>query len=61
MDLDDFLKTKKHEKKLAAYRWQDEAVNYASALGFAPNPGWFKFFKQNFPKHEPKLDRKSVV
>jgi|WetSurSiteA1Bulk_404760.scaffolds.fasta_scaffold06581_5 hypothetical protein len=55
MDLDDFLKTKTHEKRVAAYRWQDEAVNYAKALGFKPNKGWFKFFKQNFQKFEPKF------
>jgi hypothetical protein len=55
MDLDAFLATKTHQKRLAAYRWQDEAVNYAKALGFAPNKGWFKFFKDNFPKYESKF------
>jgi hypothetical protein len=55
MDLDTFLKTKSHEKKVAAYRWQDEAVNYAKALGFAPNKGWFQFFKQHFTKSEPRF------
>jgi hypothetical protein len=55
MDLDGFLKSKNHLKKVAAYRWQDEAVNYAKALGFTPNKGWFRFFKDNFPKAEPKF------
>lgn len=55
MDLDAFLATKTHQKRLAAYRWQDEAVAYAKALGFVPNKGWFRFFKDNFPKHEPRF------
>ena len=55
MDLDEFIAEKQHKKKIAAYRWQDEAVNYAKALGFAPNKGWFRFFKQNFEKYEPRF------
>ena len=55
MDLDQFLATKTAQKRLAAYRWQDEAVNYAKALGFKPNMGWFRFFKQYFTKSEPRF------
>ena len=55
MDLDQYFAEKQHEKKYAAYRWQDEAVNYAQKLGFKPNKGWFKFFKTYFDKYEPKF------
>ena len=55
MDLDEFIAEKQHKKKYAAYRWQDEAVNYAQKLGFAPNKGWFRFFKTYFEKNESRF------
>lgn len=54
MDFNDYAK-KQVDKKYAAYRWQDEAVSYAKALGFVPNKQWFRFFKQNFEKQEPRF------
>ena len=59
-DFDDFAKsnTAKAIYRKAPYsknRWQHEAVVYAEKLGFAPNKGWFKFFKTNFEKYEPKF------
>ena len=54
MDFDSYANTEAN-KKYAAYRWQDEAVNYAKSLGFAPNKAWFRFFKTYFEKNEPRF------
>lgn len=55
MDFDEFIAEKQHQKKVAAYRWQDEAVNYAQKLGITPGKGWFRFFKTYFEKNEPRF------
>ena len=60
MKIDDYLdspdsKANYRKAPYAQHRWQHEAVVYAEKLGFTPNKAWFKFFKQNFEKHEPKF------
>jgi len=60
MDFDKFAKSNEAKAvyKKAPYsknRWQHEAVVYAEQLGFAPNKGWFRFFKTYFNKHETQF------
>ena len=43
------------KKPYATHRWQHEAAVYAEQMGFAPNKGWFRFFKQYFEKNEPRF------
>ena len=59
-DFDEFAKSNEAKAvyKKAPYskiRWQHEAVVYAEQMGFTPDKGWFKFFKTNFEKHEPRF------